>query len=328
MMRAAATYFDPRAQQWREGVVVADEHGPRLVADVAAPGLPRLAGVVTGGFTDAHVHLALIDTDRLAHSRLGRVIDLGGDPAVLALTPTADGIRSLHGTQVVFAGAFLTAPGGYPSDRSWAPPGSIREIPDADAAARAVEEMADSGATHLKVTSNSTAGPVLSEDLLSTLLRLADARRLTVIAHAEGPGEAQRVARIGVRVLAHTPFTERLSDEDIARHARLVTWISTLAIHAGATYETAVDNVRRFHSAGGTVLYGTDMGNGLLPVDLNPGEVRALRAAGITGSELLRALDPIDPLAPGARLLFFPDRTPDSADPLLSRPLKTTDLKV
>lgn len=328
MMRAAATYFDPRAQQWREGVVVADENGPRLVAEVPAPGLPHLAGVVTGGVTDAHVHLALIDTDRLADSRLGRVIDLGGDPAALARTPATDGIRSLHGTQVVFAGAFLTAPGGYPSDRSWAPPGSIRAIADTDAAARAVDEMAEAGATHLKVTSNSTAGPVFSEDLLSTLLGLAEARGLTVVAHAEGPGEAQRVARIGVRVLAHAPFTERLSDEDITRHARLVTWISTLAIHAGAAYETALDNVRRFHAAGGTVLYGTDMGNGLLPVDLNPGEVHALRAAGITGSELLRALDPIDPLAPGARLLFFPDRTPDSADPLLSRPLTTADLKV
>jgi hypothetical protein len=328
MTPAAAIYLDPRTHEWREGVVVAGPQGPRLLAGAPEAGLRHLPGVVTGGFTDAHVHLALVDVGLLTNSRLGRVVDLGGDPSSLSTIPSAQGMRSLHGTQIGFAGAFLTAPGGYPSDRSWAPQGSIREIPDAETAARAVAEMADAGATHLKLTSNSAAGPVFADDLLDALVDLAAARGLDVVVHAEGPGEAQRVARPGVRALAHAPFTERLSDEDIVRQVGLVSWISTLAIHAGEAFEIAIDNVRRFHAAGGMIRYGTDMGNGLLPVDLHPGEVHALRAAGIRGAGLLRALAPIDPLSVGARLLFFPDGTPESADPLLSRPLTNDDLKV
>ncbi len=270
-------------------------------------------GFIVGGFTDHHVHLQLVDHALLADSVLGRVIDLGGNPAVLA--------DMQAGVEIAYAGAFLTPPGGYPSMRSWAPEGSVREIPDADAAARAVAEMKESGAVCIKVASNRIAGSVFSDEMLQRIIELAAQESLPVIAHAEGRGEAQRVAALGVDLLAHAPFSERLTDDEISLQAASVQWISTLAIHAGPTYETAVDNVRRFHAAGGgTVLYGTDMGNGPTSVDLSEREIRALREAGIDGDALIRTLAPVD----DGRQLFIPGDVPD---PLLARPLTPADLE-
>jgi hypothetical protein len=341
----SATFFD--GEGWREGVV--DTVGDRMLVrdDLATTGLPRLDGVVTGGFTDHHVHLQLVETAGLSGSLLGRVVDLGANPEVVArlaavhnsggtgrfgrqdaeIDGVTGGSPELCAPRVEYAGAFLTAPGGYPSDRSWAPAGSVREIIDAAQAAEAVAEMADAGAYCVKVASNTTAGPVFGDELVRTIVDLAAARGLPVTAHAEGPGEAQRIARLGVARLAHAPFTEVLDDDEIAAQAASVAWISTLAIHEGAARVTAIDNVRRFHAAGGAVLYGTDMGNGPTPVDLNPAEVNALREAGLDDAALLRALAPVD--ARGAEsLLFFPGASTATADPLHARRLSPTDLKV
>lgn len=347
----AATFFDGIG--WREGVVELVGGRVRLRDEVPATGLPRLGGVVVGGFTDHHVHLQLVDHAQLAGSRLGRVVDLGGDPEVVrrlavhtSSRPESEpGSRLTSGASVVvsgesrthgsehpvridFAGAFFTAPGGYPSDRPWAPDGSVREIADADAAAAAVTEMAAAGASCIKVTSNSVAGPVFTDERLRTIVELAADHGLLVVAHAEGAGEAERVVGLGAARLAHAPFTERLSDSEIVRQAAAASWVSTLAIHDGPARAVAIDNVRRFHAAGGTVLYGTDLGNGPMPVDLNPREIVALREAGLDDAALLRALSPVDPLDPASALLFLPGGTPSSADPLDARPLTPADLKV
>ncbi|HWV50864.1 MAG TPA: hydrolase, partial [Microbacterium sp.] len=269
----AVTYLDRRGRVWREGSVSVVDGRVRLCADAPTPAIPRLDGVVTGGFTDSHVHLQLVDAEALNDSSLGRVFDLGGNPTVLS------GMTSE--VEIGFAGAFLTPPGGYPSDRAWAPEGSVREISDRDAAASAIAEMKDAGATCLKVASNSTTGPVFSDELFTAIVEIAGTHNLSVIAHAEGAGEAQRATRLRARVLAHAPFTERLSDAELHAMHGSVSWSSTLAVHEGEAYEIAVDNVRRFHALGGIVVYGTDMGNGPTPVGLNPREIAALREAGI-----------------------------------------------
>lgn len=354
----AATYFD--GTRWRDGVVEATAEHVRLRAETPAPGLPRVPGGVVGGFTDHHVHLQLVDHALLRTSRLARVDDLGGNPAVLrelavhnsavhngavhdpgespsaasfgpeetrpgAETPESRTRTPDHPVEVRYAGAFLTPPGGYPSDRDWAPAGSVREVADEAAAVTAVDDLAAAGVALLKVAGNSTAGPVFADALVHAIIERADAHGLPVVVHAEGPGEAQRAVRLGAARLAHAPFTERLDDAEVARHAASVSWISTLAIHDPAALRIAVDNVRRFHAAGGTVLYGTDMGNGPTPVDLHPAELDALRRAGLDDAALLRALAPVDPRQPGALLLLLPD---GSTDPFDARPLTAADLKV
>ena len=338
------TFFD--GDGWHEGVVEADDDGRMLLREEPVPtALPRIDGVITGGFTDHHVHLQLVDEALLADSALGRVIDLGGNVDVLSslavhnsvgsspeppsgpvFDQPAEVLAELRTLPVAieFAGAFLTPPGGYPSDRDWAPSGAFHEITNAEDATAAVAEMADAGASLIKLACNSDAGPVFDDDLFRAIIDLAAERSLPVVVHAQGPGQAQRAARLGAHALAHAPFTERLTDDEIAEQAASVTWISTLAIHDGAEYRTAVDNVRRFHAAGGIVRYGTDMGNGPSPVDLNPREIAALREAGIDGLDLLRALSPADPRDPASALFLLPG----DADPLRARRLTPADLKV
>ena len=351
----AATFFD--GEEWRDGVVEIVDGRMRVRDGVPDDTLPRLDGLITAGFTDHHVHLQLVDVAPLARSVLGRVVDLGANPAVVARLaahhnsghavdageptraaagatagPYAVGPELLRvavdGPTIEYAGAFLTAPGGYPSDREWAPDGSVREVVDAAQAAAAIDEMADAGAHCIKAASNTVAGPVFGDALIRTIVDLAAARGLPVVAHAEGPGEAQRLAGLGVASLAHAPFTERLDDAEIARQAASVAWISTIAIHDRPTRDVVIDNVRRFHAAGGTVRYGTDMGNGPTPVGLNPAEIAALREAGVTGRALLRALAPGDARASDARLLLLPGTATADADPLAARLLSPDDLKV
>ena len=334
----AATFFD--GEGWRDGVVELVDGRMLLRDEAPAADLPRLDGAVVGGFTDHHVHLQLVDHALLHRSTLGRVIDLGANPATIAelaadmstaeMSMAEMSMAEASAIAVEFAGAFLAPVGGYPSDRDWAPAGSCREIADAAAAERAVAEMADAGASCLKVTSNSAAGPVFADDLFRAIVDAGTARGLAVVAHAEGPGQAQRAADLGAASLAHAPFTERLDDAEIAAQAASVSWISTLAIHDGDTRSTAVDNVRRFHAAGGTVLYGTDMGNGPTPVGLNAAELAALRDAGLTGTDLLRALAPQDPLDRASLLLLLPGTDTDPGtgpDPSHARPLTSADLK-
>ena len=78
---------------------------------------------------------------------------------------------------------------------------------------------------------------------------------------------------------------------------------------------TALDNLRRFHGAGGTVIYGTDLGNGSIPAGIHTRELRLLREAGLTGDEIVLALTraPIEPGAPADLILLGDDPLRDLA---------------
>ena len=280
---------------------------------------PLDSGVVTGGFTDWHVHLHLIDPTALAGSPITRLHDLGGDPASLAQLAQTAQATSLAQTQsnntarpaeVLYAGAFLTPPGGYPSDRTWAPEATYREVTDSRDAAAAVREMTAAGASAIKIASNREAGPVFSDEVFRAIVEAARAAGLPVVAHAEGVGEALRAARLGATRLAHAPFSERLNGDELAELAASTEWCSTLDIHGWGKptpeHEVAVTNVKAFVRLGGRILYGTDMGNGPTPIGLNSRELASLAAAGLTPEQQLAALTPGDPRSPNTTLLWVP----------------------
>lgn len=256
-------------------------------SDAAAIPLP---GVLLPGFTDHHVHLQLHPADALeplAAGGFSRVVDLGGDPDVLAVLAEPDPFAAA----LEFAGAFLTAPGGYPSDRAWAPAGSWREIASADDAELAVAEQVAAGASRIKIALNADAGPVWDDALLAEVVAEIRAAGLPVVAHVEGAGQTERAIAAGVDVLAHAPFSEALPDRLIAQAvAQGQRWVSTLAIHEPAERAMAIANARAFRAAGGELLYGSDLGNGEQPLGLNPAEVAALAEAGLDETAVLRAL--------------------------------------
>lgn len=246
---------------------------------------------------DHHVHLHLADTRAIVAGGIAAVLDLGGDPIELARRPRA-GIP-----RVRYAGAFLTAPGGYPVGRSWAPPATVREITSssdapgvAGGARTAVDEQADAEASVIKVALNASAGAVLDDETLSAVVAAARKRGLPVVAHVEGKGMTRRALDAGVDVLAHAPFSERLDAESIDRAvAAGQLWISTLTIHGGRDRNRALENVRAFAAAGGRVLYGTDLGNGDRPGGVSESELAALHAAGVRGPALMAAVTDLWP---------------------------------
>jgi len=266
---------------------------PATAAEAAqAEDAGLIAGTLLPPVTDCHVHLGLSDfADRGAGS-LGRMLDLGWDVKSLAGI-VEHGRRAWAATEVLVAGTFLTAVGGYPSTRPWAPPGSATEIADVAGARAAVAALGAVGAVVAKVALNSVAGPVLTDELLDAVVVAAHDHDLPVVAHVEGPGQAVRAWRAGVDAFAHTPW-EQLSTDDIAEMAETMIWISTVDMHGrghyGSDYGVAMENLTRFAAHGGRVAYGTDLGNGVERAGLLAREVRALGDAGLSGHRLLGAL--------------------------------------
>lgn len=338
------------------GIHIEDQLALDYLADTAGATLLS-SGVVAGGFTDWHVHLHLIDWAGLAGSPITRVHDLGGTPSELqrlaagaavslppsratdaSATPAASSTPSFKaneatrplGIEVLHAGAFLTPPGGYPSDRSWAPASSYREVTGPADAMVAVREMATVGASAIKIASNSEAGPVFSDDVFAAIVAAAQSAGLPVVAHAEGRGEALRAARLGATRLAHAPFSEVLTGDEITELAARTSWCSTLDIHGwgdyGREHEIAVANVRAFVRQGGHLLYGTDMGNGPTPIGVNPRELASLSAAGLAPEQQLKALTPGDPRRTNAPLIWIPRNESGILEVAAARRLTPTDL--
>ena len=269
----------------------------KLLGDDAAlcrRAIGQQPGVALPPLIDHHVHLHLIDERRLSVGGIAGVLDLGGDPVALARRDH-DGMP-----RVAYAGAFLTAPGGYPVGRAWAPAATVREVSLASAhpgvaggAATAVDEQASFGESVIKIALNAHAGQVPDAATLAAIITTARTHQLPVVAHVEGAGMARIAIEAGIDVLAHAPFSEALDAGLISRAViQGQRWISTLDIHRGdrASRERAQSNVAAFHAAGGVILYGTDLGNGDLPVGVNEGELTALHAAGVQGEALLNTL--------------------------------------
>lgn len=283
--------------------------GPAVLSDVAGElrpvalgqgsvqraGVPRLRGAVMPGLVDRHVHLGLVDPAALAGTAVVEVHDLGWIPSIARewkINPPTGGL-------IKIAGQFLTAVGGYPVDRAWAPPGSVRELAGPAEGIRAVNEAVMHGHDLIKLVLHS-GGPLLDDATLLALVRTAHQHRLPVGVHAEGPGQATRAFEAGAEILVHVPWTESLHDDLLRSMAGSMTWISTFAIHGEANLDRALDNARRFLRFGGRLEYGTDMGNGPTPPGPWAEEINALGKTGLSRDALLRSLTGL----PGDHLLL------------------------
>ena len=192
--------------------------------------------------------------------------------------------------RVAYAGAFLTAPGGYPVGavvgarrRSCArcsdpvdPSRRRRGRGDRGRRAGVVRSIRHQGRAQRRRPGRSSTPP-----RSRPIVARARERGLPVVAHVEGAGMTRLALDAGVDALAHTPFTEAL-DADAHRAARSRAgqrWISTLDIHRDdpeSARRSPAPTSTAFVAAGGRVLYGTDLGNGDLPVGVNARELAAL----------------------------------------------------
>jgi imidazolonepropionase-like amidohydrolase len=263
----------------------------------------EIDGFLMPGVADRHVHIRLADPGAVLIGGVTAVRDLAWVPDEIFELANASELHTFTGPVIRAAGPMLTAPGGYPTASSWAPPGTGRELAGPEDAAAVVAELADQGAAAIKVSLNAEAGPTPSDAELAAIVQAAHERELPVTAHVQGRGQAERAVGAGIDEFAHTPWTERLSDLLLASAARSMRIVSTLDIlsfgDVTPDLRTACDNLVRFREAGGTVVYGTDLGNGAIPAGIHLREALLLHeGVRMTPEEVLVAMT-AGPLAVG-----------------------------
>ncbi len=286
---------------WLDGwhgttTIVAEEGGFRLATKEDSASTGHLEGTIFPGFRDAHVHLGLADGAALIGGGIAVVHDFGWELDA-ATSWLGGGFHSdVSLPEVSIAGQLLTTPDGYPTASGWAPRNAAREVESLADVPAAVDAQLEVGAAFIKVALNSEVGTVFDDATLGAIVDYAHEHGVTVAAHAQGKGQASRAFDAGVDLLAHAPWSERLSDDLIEAMAKKMAWVSTLDIHGWGTFTrdftTANDNVRRFHVAGGDIRYGTDLGNGPLPAGINERELLALEHAGLELAALAAAIAP------------------------------------
>lgn len=245
-------------------------------------------------FIDSHVHLAYLPE--------AEALLRGGVVGAVDLAAPVEQIRSDQGAmRVRWSGPMVTAVDGYPT-QSWGRNGYGLEVSGAEAAAAAVEDLVEAGATVIKLPAHTSPG--LSAEELSAAVEAAHARGLLVASHAMDEGEVSRVRAAGVDVLAHTPTGALDPGTAAAWEGKAV--VSTLAAFGGSS--TTVANLAALREAGATVLYGTDFGN-TRDASIQRTELQLLQAAGLDGAAILAAgtsapaalwgLDELGELSPG-----------------------------
>jgi imidazolonepropionase-like amidohydrolase len=246
---------------------------------------------LTPGFIDAHVHIGFYEPGRVLSGGVTTVRDLGWPQA--EIHPLADRSRTagFDGPEIFAAGPILTAPGGYPTRAAWAPPGTGREVRDGAEARAAVEQVAERGASVIKVSLNPPVGPTLDLLTLTAIVERAHEEGLKVTGHVHGSSELDKALDAGMDELAHM----LMGDEVISSHTieRMVTSgmtiVPTLSCRYGHELHTAIDNLARFRGAGGNVVYGTDLGNEGPRPGIDPREVGGMTSAGYSIEDIIRS---------------------------------------
>jgi imidazolonepropionase-like amidohydrolase len=280
-------------------VIASGPSGPETLEGTPIPPEPDEEIVVDGfvmpGVVDRHVHIGLSDPAAVVAGGVTAVRDLGWPPE--EIWPLADLSESpaFDGPLIRGVGPILTCRDGYPTRSGWAPPGTGLEVLGADEAARAVTDvLGRSGVSVVKVALNADAGATLTDAELLAICDTAHAAEASITVHAQGPGQVERALGAGVDEFAHCPWSERLPDSVVEAMAKRTRIVSTLDIHSFGRQtpelRTALDNLRRFLLAGGSVAYGTDLGNGAIPPGIHPREVLHLFAAGLSPEGILRAV--------------------------------------
>ncbi len=301
----------------RAGVVVSA--GKRLEAPPADEEI-EVDAFLMPAVADRHVHIGLSDPGAVLLGGVAAVRDLAWPADRIFPLAEASELPSFNGPLIRAAGPMLTGPGGYPTTDRWAPPLTGRELHGPEDAANAVRLLADRGAAAIKISLNAEAGPTPTDAELATVVEVAHERGLPVTAHAQGKGQVERALGAGIDELAHCPWTERLAESTVESLARRTRIVSTLDIWSfGAVTEElriAADNLTRFRNAGGTVVYGTDLGNGAIPAGIDVREAFLLHeAVRMPVEDVLTAMTagPLEPGAPGDLIALGRDPFEDLA---------------
>ena len=266
-------------------------------------------------FVDAHIHAGIPERDKVGFrddilTKLARLgVSLCKDDGLLTSYPLEPYMEFLAAcktpqhARVVTAGRYIDVDKGYgmgPDPRmKWG-----IEITTAREAADAVSYQYKAGVNGIKI-GISDRGPELTDEQIRAITDRAKEHGIYTTAHVGSARALQKLVDNGIGEGAHTPADE-MPDSLIAQMVNLgVSMITTVGepqkeIHdmdrhmnpgktdeeilAGqlARHNTMLNNLKRFHEAGGLIAIGTDLmmsdAKARIPVD----ELRCLTAVGMS----------------------------------------------
>ncbi len=302
----------------RDGVIAAV--GTQVAVPTDAHIVPCAHCIVTAGFWNTHVHFtepkwsmaqwksAATLNPQLADMFLGRgfttVIDLGSNPADTFSIRRRIEKGELAGPYIYTAGTALYPPHGVPYYvRDTAPAWMVKMMPQPgtpEEAQRLVRNNLNSGADVTKLFTGSwiERGHVLPMPLNIARAAVTESHLngRIVFAHPSDLAGTQVAIQSGVDVLAHVPDDTRGITPDLfATMVRQNMAISPTLKMFSTTVTTdphymdpMYNEVRTFHSLGGTLLFGTDVG--YMTDYSTEGEFEALGKSGLDWRDVLAML--------------------------------------
>lgn len=209
----------------------------------------------------------------------------------------------VDGPVILSAGVPFTPPDGSPF---YIAPLKLPELSTAEAARQYVRAQVEAGADAIKLWSASPNGErivTMPMDILQAATTTAHELGRPVFAHPTNIDGVRIAAKGGVDILAHVAaddLTDWDSETISAMLASRMALIPTLKLHkwdlerTGHSTEnhpllnTALSQLRSYHQAGGSILFGTDVG---FMTDYSPEEEYVLMAeAGMDHLQILAAL--------------------------------------
>ncbi len=274
-----------------DGTITAIGSGAETPVPEGAERLDATGITVVPGFIDAHVHIGFASPEQVLANGVTTVRDLAWPPDRIFPLVEASRDDAYNGPTIHAAGPMITAPDGYPLRAGWAPAGTGVAVTTPTEARAAVDATVERGASVIKVALNPPVGPTLSRNLLEEVVNAAHNSGLKVTGHIYGLGELDKALDAGVDELAHMLMSsERIPDSVLERMVRdEVAIVPTLSIRYGRDKRIAIDNLKRFHGAGGRVVYGTDLGNAGPAPGIDRKEVKAMAKAEMSPLNIIRA---------------------------------------
>lgn len=234
------------------------------------------------GLIDLHVHISFSDIEDLLRSGVTTVRDLGhGD--VLTFPGNGDPGKM----RLISAGPLLSAPKGI-ATKVW--PTLTEVVRNRSEAKTSVSSLIDRGAGVVKVylaTRPRPLDPLIPARTLRAISDVAHRAGLIVTAHTSDERSTVRALDGNVDELAHSPCGE-LQESTLRQVVnRNVEIVGTLDVYEKCPGSMA--NARAFTRLGGTLLYGSDLGNPGIPHTLDVRELELMGRAGLDNAQILTA---------------------------------------
>lgn len=320
-------YVSPTEDPVRDGVVLIQGGKIMAVGSKASIRVPKetrtvdCSGLtVTAGFWNSHVHFferkwanaASIPAPELSR-QLQDMLTRYGFTSVFDLGSMWENTRQLRGRiesgevpgpRIRTTGEALLPPGALPSDTVLNMMGVMTfpapEVADAAQAAAAARKLLDEGVDGIKLFASSPRGAPLPESAMQAAVNEAHRSGKLVFVHPNSGADVLTAVRSGVDIVAHTTPHSGPWDETTlaAMKERRVALIPTLTLwkyyarHDRVSAQeqiasTAIGQLRAWLAAGGTVLFGNDLG----AVDYDPTEEYTLMAeSGMSFRQILASL--------------------------------------